>query len=254
MALGAQRPSAVSRCGRDRGLGLVDPEGVADCDEEKPGSGGWSAWPTTTIWARWKPSGSGGAGTVNLPLAVGGHRDVEVADEAAAAAADVEVEAAARGVQAVELDEDLQVGDRAREGVEDLADEDRLGEVGVLVARNSRVGRGGHLERRDDRGLQRPGGRGPGRSRRPALAVARGEEPLNSPSSSLPTRSVTPSAALDDDRVVVGRHRGLGQAAVVERDHCLAGAVQVELILAPGIVVQVDRRVADSPVSRRRWT
>ena len=50
-----------------------------------------------------------------------------------------------------------------------------------------------------------------------------GKVPVKSPSSGLPTMSVTPGGALgcrrhDDDCVVVRGQLGLGQAAVVERD------------------------------------
>ena len=57
---------------------------------------------------------------------------------------------------------------------------------------------------------------------RPARLAPEGNAPVKLPSSELPTRSVTPvlvaALAQDDDRVVVGRHLGLRQTVVVERD------------------------------------
>ena len=51
-------------------------------------------------------------------------------------------------------------------------------------------------------------------------------------------------AALDDNRVIVGRHDGLGQSAVVERRRVGEWVVGD---LDPGIIVQVDRVSASSP-------
>ena len=58
---------------RERGAGdlrggLVDAEGVRE-RRAKPGSGGWSGWPTTTADASWKPSGRARGGHGELPLA-----------------------------------------------------------------------------------------------------------------------------------------------------------------------------------------
>ena len=55
-----------------------------------------------------------------------------------------------------------------------------------------------------------------------------GTTPVKLPSSALPTRSVTPAVrCLMTMRVLVARHLGLGQAAVVERDHGLARLLSV---------------------------
>ena len=59
------------------------------------------------------------------------------AGEAAPAAADGQRDGAA--VQAAELDVDLQAGHGSRERGVDLADERRVGDVGVLVADDARV-------------------------------------------------------------------------------------------------------------------
>ena len=50
--------------GRERGTGdlrgrLVDAEAVLE-RRARPGSGGWSTWPTTTACTCWKPSGKRG--------------------------------------------------------------------------------------------------------------------------------------------------------------------------------------------------
>ena len=112
--------------------------------------------------------------------------------------------------------------------------------IGVLVARDPRVGRGGHLERGDDRGLENLQAEiideVPAR-----LAVARRERPAE-----LAVELVADQvgdargAALDDDPVDVGRHRGLGQGAVVERGR-VGGRIVADL--RAGEAVQVDRRV-----------
>ena len=192
-------------------------------------------------------------------VGVGRHEHVERAREAAAAGADGEGDVAV--VEAVELDVDLEAGDRARERREDLADEAGLGDVGVLVADDAGVvgGRRGHHERRDD-GRQ-------SRSARPRFwmkfwawpLAPEGNAPVKLPSSELPTRSVTPGAgaalAQDDDRVLVGRQLGLGQAVVVERDRegRLAGARVGARRVAdrgPGVGVEID--VAREVCRRRR--
>ena len=95
------------------------------CDEVKPGC------PTTSV-TDCKPSGSVGAFTVKLP----------------------EAEVVAELVPEVNVAVTGRSGDRAGEGAEDLSDELRLGDLGVLITCDARIGGGGHLERGEDRRLE----------------------------------------------------------------------------------------------------
>ena len=106
-------------------------------DEARPGSGGCVGLADHDGHDILEPLQQARDVTVNEPSSVGGDDLVVRAREAAPAAADGQRGGAA--VQAAELDVDQQPGHRTRERGVDLADEGRVGDVGILVADDARV-------------------------------------------------------------------------------------------------------------------
>ena len=162
----------------------------------------------------WKPSGRGRRRERERHRCVG--RDLQVirTGETATAAPTAECDGAV--VQAVELDIDREVGDRAREWHVDLADEVRLADVGVLVADDagvlvdvgviSKVVIDRRLQRLDSQILDEVVGQAVGARGEDAgeIAVERVADQVGHARRSYPL-------AQDDDRVIVGGHLGLGQ-------------------------------------------
>ena len=126
-------------------------------------------------------------------------------------------------MQAVELDIDREVCDRAREWHVHLPDEVRLTDVGVLITHDAGVigRRRRHLESRDRRRCQCLESEIlDERSGQPVLARGEhaGEIAVERVTDQIGDARPTHTLGQDDDGVIIAGHLGLGQAVVVERD------------------------------------